>query len=324
MQNRCFALLLISSVFLAISCAGPQQAAQEVPPPPLQYLGEWGSSGSGPGQLQNPQAIAVDADGNAFIADARAETTVEKFNPAGEPLLAFVAGGSRDPWDIAIDPGQAIFLIDPRGELVQIFSPEGEHFRSLHLRYRRTFKDPGSIAMDYDGDFYLADYGTGRVARMDSRGHLFVAWDKPEGLPAEHWAPCRIRLGFGGLLFAADVANRKIVKFSSDGKYIAEWDFPFSDLKVMPGAPKSCGLAVSQNYVAASDESQHLVEIWTTDGDPKLTVDLSQHPEWGDHATATDVAFTPNGELLILDRGDNRVLRFRLNLSAGASNAPTP
>jgi tripartite motif-containing protein 71 len=306
-----------------VSCAGPQRAAQEAPPPPLQYLGEWGTSGTGPGQLENPQAITVDAAGNVFIADARAETEVEKFGPAGEPLLAFDAGGSRDPWDLAIDIGQAIFLVDPRGELVQIFSPEGEHFRSLHLRYRRTFKDPASIAMDYDGNFYLADSGTGRVARMDPRGHLYAAWERPEGLPAEHWAPCRIRLGFGGVLYATDALNQKIVKFSSDGKYIAEWDFPFSPLKAPRDAPKAYGLAVSQNYVAASDEDKHLVGIWTMDGEPKLTVDLSQHPEWGEHATATDVAFTPKGELLILDRGDARVLRFQLNLSAETSNAQT-
>jgi hypothetical protein len=264
----------------------------------------------------------VDSTGNIFIADARAETTIEKFGPEGQPRLSFDAGGSKDPWDIGIDPGQAIFLVDPRGELVQIFSPEGEHFRSLHLRYRRTFKSPASIAMDYDGNFYVADDGTGRIARMDPRGHLFATWDKPVGLPQAHWIPCRIRLGFGGLLFAADVANQEIVKFSSDGRYISEWGFPFSAPTAEKDAPKTYGLAVSQNYVAASDEDKNQVGIWTTDGELKLTINLSQHPEWGEHATATDVAFTPKGELLILDRGDARVLRFRLNLAADVPNAP--
>lgn len=264
----------------------------------------------------------MDLAGNVFVGDAREETTVEKFDSTGHPLLAFDAGGSRDNWDIAIDPGQAIFLIDPRGALVQIFTPEGEHFHSLRLRYRRTFKNPASIAMESEGNFFLADMGTGRVANLNSQGHLLASWGKPDDLLAPHWTPCRIRLGLDGDLYVADAENQKIEKLTSDGRYIAEWDFPISGLNPLKNPQKAYGLAVWQRFVVASDEGKHLIQIWTLDGQTQLTLDLSQHPEWGEHATATDVAFTPKGELLVLDRGDARVLRFRLNIPAGGPSAP--
>lgn len=316
----------LTSLFLCcafcIACARPQHAAQEESLPPLQYLGEWGTAGTDPGQFQNPQTVAVDAAGNVFVGDAREETTVEKFDSAGHPLLAFDAGGSRDNWDIAIDPGQAIFLIDPRGALVQIFTPEGEHFHSLRLRYRRTFKNPASIAMESEGNFFLADMGTGRVANLNSRGHLLASWGKPDGLPAAHWTPCRIRLGLDGNLYIADIENQKIEKLTSDGRYIAEWDFPFSGLNPAKNLQKSYGLTVWQRFVVASDEEKHLIQVWTLDGQTELTLDLTQHPEWGEHAMATDVAFTPKGELLVLDRGDARMLRFRVNVSPNEPTTP--
>lgn len=309
-------------MFACAGCSRTQHAAQEAPLPPIQYLGAWGTSGTDPGQFQNPQTIATDIAGNVFIGDARDETTVEKFDANGHPLLVFDAGGSRDNWDLAIDPGQAIFVVDPRGALVQIFTPEGEHFHTLHLRYRRDFKNPASIAMESEGNFFLADMGTGYVANLNAQGHLISVWGKPAGLPAAHWTPCRIRLGIDGNLYIADVENQKIVKVTSDGRYVTEWDFPFSELGSGKFPPKTYGLAVWERHVVTSDEGKRLIQIWTLDSGLEQTLDLSQHSEWGEQATATDVAFTPRGELLVLDRGDKKVLKFRLNIPASGPASP--
>lgn len=32
-------------------------------------IGQWGERGDGPGQFQQPQAIAVDGEGNAYVSD---------------------------------------------------------------------------------------------------------------------------------------------------------------------------------------------------------------------------------------------------------------
>ena len=316
------AVFLGCYLLFCAACSRPQQAAQEAPLPPIQYLGEWGTAGTDPAQFQNPQTMAVDSAGNVFVGDARDETTIEKFDETGHPLLSFVAGGTRDNWDLGIDPGQAIFVVDPRGELVQIFTPEGEHFRTLHLRYRRWFKSPASIAMESEGNFFLADMGTGIVANLNAQGHLLAFWGKPAGMPAAHWMPCRIRLGLDGNLYLADVENQKVVKVTSDGRYLTEWDFPFSALGPGKYPQKAYGLAVWQTHVVTSDEGKRLIQIWTLDGALEETLDLSQHPEWGERATATDVAFTPKGEMLVLDRGDARVLRFRLNIPTTAPSSP--
>lgn len=278
-------------------------------------MGQWGQSGTQPGQFQSPQAIVCDGAGSIYVADDGNPTQVEKFDLQGHPLLDFAASGPQNDWDIAIDPGGAIFVVDRRHEQVQIFSPEGEPFRTLFFRYRRDFHDPASLAIDPDGNFYLADFDSGRIVRMNPRGRTLEGWNRPVGIEGERWTPYRVRLAQDGNLYVADGANQLIERLTSVGRYVTSWAFPFTGIPTSSSEPKSAGLAVSGIFVAASDAQKRLLEIWTLEGAPKLTVDFSQHPEWGSHATPTDIAFAPKGDLLVLDGPDSRVLHFKVNIS---------
>ncbi|HEV2289761.1 MAG TPA: hypothetical protein VGR81_12495 [Candidatus Acidoferrales bacterium] len=233
----------------------------------------------------------------------------------GHPLLTFGVTGVQNDWDIAVDSGQAIFLVDVSHAQIHIYTPEGEIFHTLFFRYRPEFNDPTSIAIESGGDFYLADSETGRVALLNPRGRTLEAWRKPADMPAKTWTPSRIRLGMDGDLYVADPTGQKIDKLSGNGHYVASWDFPFSDSKGTRDTPRACGLAVFQNLVAASDLTKRLLSVWTLDGQQELSVDFSRHPEWGQNAAPADIAFTPKGELLVLDQPDMRVLRFKMNIS---------
>jgi len=305
--------LIFVIVCAAASCSRPQTAAQSPPPPVFQYLGEWGTSGSGPGQLQDPRTLSTDAVGNVYIADDGSPPQIEKFDSMGHPLLAFGITGIQNDWDIAVDSGQAIFLVDVSHAQIHIYTPEGEIFHTLFFRYRREFNDPTSIAIESGGDFYLADSETGRVALMNPRGRTLETWRKPADMPAKTWAPYRIRLGLDGNLYIADPVNQQIAKLSGDCRYVTSWSFPFSEPKNARDSPQAMGLAVFQSLVAASDVGKRLLSVWTLDGREILSVDFSQHPEWGQNAAPTDIAFTPKGELLVLDQPDARVLRFKIN-----------
>jgi len=323
-RRRLFVPAVVLCALVAVaSCSSAQHAAQSAPPPPLQYLGEWGAAGTEPGQFQNPQSFGTDGNGNVYIADDGKPARIEEFSSLGQPLLVFNVGGNQNNWDVAVDAGNAIFVLDMRMAQVQIFSPEGEMFRTLRFRYRPLLRNPTSIAIEPSGDFYLADFETGRIARMDPMGHVFQTWGKPKGLAVKRWTPYRVRLDADGNLYVADAVNQRIEKISPDGQYISSWDFPFSNPKLSRDATKQYGLAVSGNFVAAADEAKRLLEIWTLDGAPKLTVDFSQHTEWGQNATPTDIAFTPKGTLLVLDGPDARVLRFRLNMPDAEPNSPS-
>jgi len=276
-------------------------------------LSQWGHAGSQPGEFQKPQVIACDAAGSVYVTDDGNPARIEKFDPSGHALLVFAISPNQNDWDLAVDPGDAIFILDRRHGQVQIFSPEGEPFRTLFFRYRRDLHDPSSIAMEPEGNFYLADFVSGRITEMNPAGRASQSWSKPAGVDGR-WTPYPIRLGPDGNLYVGNSAEQRIEKISGDGRYLASWSFSFVGVDSSSNSPKTAGLAVSQNLVAASDSTKRLLQIWSLDGQPKLTVDFSQHPEWGAQATPSDIAFSPNGELFVVDAPDLHVLRFKVNI----------
>lgn len=324
-----FSFFFVSGLGLLLfaGCSRSAAPAQTVPPaPPLVYLGAWGTAGAGPGRLSDPRALNTDFIGNVFLADVTPEgkTFVNKFSPAGQPLLAFEALGIHNPQDVGVDSGEAIYLLADRGSRLQIYTPEGKRFRTLWIRRGRSGKGPASLAIDSDGHIYWIASGAQRVVKMNPRGRVLGSWGKPENMSVKSWAPSRLRVGPDGNLYVADVENQRIEKLAPDGQLIADWEFSFTRM-AHDGSPQTnYGLAVSKDFVVASDEGKRLLGIWTLEGQPKLIVNFAEHPEWGKNAAPSDAAFTPKGELLVLDRPDLRVLRLRINLPESAASPAVP
>ena len=70
--------------------------------PSIQYLGQWGVKGDGPGQFKDPSGIATNSLGDIFIVDS-GSAFISKFAPSGKPLLSFQEDGLNHPQSIAID-----------------------------------------------------------------------------------------------------------------------------------------------------------------------------------------------------------------------------
>src|SRR5579863_7168779 len=99
MTNRArlaaFALVLL---LVSISgCSRFSSAAQAQSPstPALEFVSQWGTKGQDPGQLDDPQGIAVDSIANVYIADA-GNGFIDKFAADGTPLLSFQENSRRN------------------------------------------------------------------------------------------------------------------------------------------------------------------------------------------------------------------------------------
>ncbi len=114
------------------------------------YLATIGSAGSGNGQFNDPEGIAVDSSGNIYVADS-GNNRVQKFNKNGVYQSQFGSGGSGNgqfqyPVGIGFGTGGEIYVTDVGNNRVQIFNSKGT--------YRGQF---GSYGQG-NGEFY-APYG---------------------------------------------------------------------------------------------------------------------------------------------------------------------
>ncbi len=289
-------------------CAQFDTQAHPLPAPAtVQYIGQWGTKGDGPGQLDNPASIATDAMGNVYIADGGSEF-IHKLDPQGTPLLSFQEGGLKHPQWIALDRGGAIYVSDPLRSSVYIFLPEGERYRVLHLRSRPSDENEISVAVSDDGLIHVFDSSADTVFTFTPRMRLVQKWRTSAKGSDTSGRLGPIAMGPNSLLYMADTSVGRMLRFAGDGHFDSAIDLGSDENH----RRLSHEFAVSSNGVFVMDADGVTLHVWGLDGTPKLDVDLSS--ELGhDSRVPPPLAVSPRGELLILDAPRARVLRYHIN-----------
>jgi len=174
----------------------------------------------GKGVMVTPHGIAVDKQGNVWIADFAGNKAgtkghqVHKFSQKGEKLLSLgVAGkaGNADgefnqPNDVVVGPDGSIYVADgheaqgmitanavaegiKRGATSRIskFSPDGKFIKSwggIGVRHGE-FRTPHALAFDGRGRLWVADRGNHRIEIFDQNGTYLESrymFGRPSGL----------------------------------------------------------------------------------------------------------------------------------------------
>jgi hypothetical protein len=271
------------------------------------YVASWGTKGSDPGQLMQPTDIATDSLGNVYLADA-GTGFIDKFNWEGRPLLCFGQPGLKYPQEIAVDSGGAIYLTDVGRGSTFVFFPEGDHHHELRLRKRPSDEDTLGVAVGEDGLIHVLDADAGYVYTYTSNYRLLRNWQVSSNVPNARVRARGIAVGPDGFLYLIDPLGNHILRFSNDGQFQSMVDAAADGV----ARKLSDQFAVGLGYIFAMDADGRMLHVWTTQGQPKLDLDLA--PELGQGSrSAPSLAISPRKELLVLDRPEARVLRYRLN-----------
>jgi uncharacterized protein (TIGR03437 family) len=200
------------------------------------YSGDGGPATSA--KLNHPQAVAVDAAGNLFIAD-RFNSRIRKVT-AATGVISTVAGADNlsAPSAVALDTSGNLFIADTHhhqilrvdaatGAVTKVagnksigYSGDGGPATSATLSY------PYGVAVDASGNVFIADnlgssspsaafpiqVGAGRIRRVAASGGTIstVAGDG-----SQNFSAVGLATDSAGNVFAADYINRRILRLSS-------------------------------------------------------------------------------------------------------------
>ncbi len=188
---------------------------------------ELGSSGSGAGQFDNPQDVAVNRqNGDLYVLDT-GNLRVQVFDRSGAYLRQFTDSQLDEPYGIAIHPkGDFVVVANTAKGQVLKFSLDG----TLLARWRdygsmrRELRWDRDVTIDNDGNIYIADTDNERVQKWDQDGNFLQFFQGPNDLQSGEFHPraVDVNLNTGEVYVAAAYAHR-IDRFSPSGQYLGSF-----------------------------------------------------------------------------------------------------
>ena len=119
-----------------------------------------GSYGSGPGQFNDPRAVAFapDGDGDMYVLD-RYNSRIQVFNANGVYQREFGNRQLKYPLDIICTADHHVLVADCNNSRVAIFNTMGQLIHSF-----RVGSYPYGLAVDHNGDLLVTLYNSNQVA----------------------------------------------------------------------------------------------------------------------------------------------------------------
>jgi DNA-binding beta-propeller fold protein YncE len=279
------------------------------------------------GGIGSPFGVAADSSGNVWVAD-QSNSRVVEFDHNGNWLQSIGAGGGPNasdkysvgcgngnttiPTHIAFDPTSGnLFVSDPRCRNVYIFNPANGSYLGQFTWPKIGTPIPRGLAVDSAGNVYVAEFNTKKIYVFDTSGN-YKSTFQPATNPDDMSDVRGLALdSTNGFVYAVGAQNNKVVKFKTNGTYVATWGYStttsppraFNSIRFVATDP-SGNVYVSDvyGYQVWKLDSNGNVLSWATPTQPPPNGGMNQNNGIGiDPAT---------GNLYVVDTFENRVQRF--------------
>jgi len=285
-----------------------------------------GEEGVSPGEFYLPRDAAVGQDGELYVADT-GNHRIERFTADGELISTWggyanaaegeAPGGTfNEPWGLAVAPNGDVYVADTWNHRVQWFSPDGDFkgmFGSEGLGQDSfSFWGPRDVAVDSQGRVYVADTGNKLVKVFSAEGEYLAQFGGAGYLPGQLDEPVGLAVGAFDRVYVADTWNHRVQVFQelNPNQYdlVAAWDVEAWFGQSLDNKP----------YLAVDPDGQ----VCLTDPEGLRVLCFSGTGEflygWGgglgsaqdQFALLSGIAFSPQGEVWVVDTGNQRVMRF--------------
>jgi subtilisin family serine protease len=187
------------------------------------FVRQIGSSGEEPGQYSGVEDVAVDSEGNVYVADA-GNAEVDKFSPNGE----FAGSNSVGAIGLAVDGEDALYALTAECTIFELdFSSEPRQAEMGCSEGPLT--EPFDLAIDSQSNFYIANRFT--VEKYSPEGELvdqLTGGVRPRSFYVAPWI-CDVAVDSTDNVYVsltwgnnASEYDKRIVRYDSSGEVIGE------------------------------------------------------------------------------------------------------
>jgi sugar lactone lactonase YvrE len=277
------------------------------------YLGQWGSWGSGEGQFASPRGVAVASDGTVYVTDG-GNDRIQRFSATGDYLEQWGSGGLGEgqfdyPSGVAVAADGMVYVADLGNDRIQYFSATGDYLGQWgsYGSVEGQFNSPSGMTVGPDGTAYVADTYNDRIQYFSATGDYLGQWGSYGSGEGQFDYPYDVAVASDGTVYVADLGNDRIQYFSATGDYLGQWgsagsgegQFSYPD-----------GVAVaSDETVYVVDRDNDRIQYFSATGDY-----LGQ---WGNEGSGegqfnspSGVAVASDGTVYVADASNFRIQYF--------------
>jgi sugar lactone lactonase YvrE len=196
-------------------------------------------------RFRNPTSVAVDSNGNVFVADS-GNNAIRKITPSG--VVSTFAGGSygfvdgagtaasfASPVGVAVDSGGNVFVADTFNNairkitaagVVSTLAGNGSNGFTNGIGAAATFDNPSGVAVDSTGNLYVADTSNHAIRKITPSGVVStLAGTGSIGSPFPYigdvgfFYPIAVGVDANGNVFVADTLNNVISRIKPSGAF---------------------------------------------------------------------------------------------------------
>ena len=261
--------------------------------------------GANYGQVNEPRVIAYDSNGNLYIVDFR-NYRIQKFDPQYKFIVAWGSEGSnpgqfKDATGICIDDQNTIYIADTWNHRIQKFNSDGKYLDSISINGL-----PRGIALLSDGSMVVANSSRDQILVLNKLGKEILTFGKNGSGQGEFDKPCGVAADKQDNIYIADANNRRIQKFSKDGKFLLE--IPFGG-EIIDRYCEPYLVLDKQENIYLTDSQRHEVKKFSAQG--KLLSKLGTKGRGSLNFTMpTGITLDPKGNIIVVDTWNHRLVKL--------------
>lgn len=261
-------------------------------------------------------AYEVSSEEGAFSGNNR----IQYFSSTGSYQGQWGSRGTAtsqfiDPWGVAFDSSDNLYVVDSVNNRVQVFSSSGTFLRQWgsYGGDDGEFDNPSGIAIGTTGLVYVVDSGNDRVQVFNTAGVYQFEWGTSGTGTSQFHNPVGIAIrNSNGHVYVTDMGNDRVQYFDNTGTYVGS----FGDSGTATSEFRMpTGIAINQNndQVIIADSSNNRVKRHSSTGTYLSYVGSYTANGGGSNGyfrTPIGVAVSSSGTIFVTDIGNHRVQYF--------------
>ena len=183
---------------------------------------DWLKGDFGPGNFKKPVNLAVDKDGNLYVADT-VRLKILKYDPDGNFVRSYGELYDIKPVDVGVYEDK-LYALDFSKSDIKVFDiSSGDLVESLGQGAENPEDNlslPTNLAFDGAGNLYVSNITTGKIVKLDRDGHVLDSYGKLGDAYGEFSRPKGLDVDDDGNLFVVDTAYQNVQIFNKQGQLL--------------------------------------------------------------------------------------------------------